>query len=552
VRWRPRVRTVLLAANLLVLLFPLGGVLLMRVYESVLIRRAETELQVQGAVLAATYRAAILRELAVRKIQARSYGFGRKWKSTGSRGGEFSRRTFEPLVPSLDLSRDPIYPVPGRGRRPQVLPDEVALAAGAQLAPVLKQVQRSTLAGIRVLDHRGTVVASTRSQVGLSIAGLDEVRRGLTGERVSVLRKRHQRTRRVSTTLRRYATVRVFVVTPVIHGDRVIGAVLLMRTPATVRSSLLRRAGFLVAAVLAVLAVALALTLLASWTVSRPIRALVVQAERVARGERGAVTELDRPGTREVRQLSVALVKMSEAQEDRAQYIRTFASNVSHEFKTPLTALRGAVELLRDHGPKMTEKERDRFLSNVQQDVERLDRLVGRLLELARADVVEPADCPQPVAPVVERLVTRFVGEGLDVRAESGPRNEGEDVAVRMEPEALESVLANLMENARQHGGDGVAVVVAWREVVGEDERRVEFAVRDDGPGISAANIERVFGRFFTTARAVGGSGLGLSIVKALVEGHDGKVTLQSAPGQTVFTVSLPSAKERESGLANQ
>ncbi len=547
-RFRPRVRTVLLTANLLVLLFPIGGVLLLRLYESVLIRRTESELQVQGAVLAAAYRSAILRELDRRKINRGTYGFRRKWKvqPTRSSGRDVRRpRGFEPLQPTLDLSRDPVHDFPGRGSPPKVVPDAAALAAGALLAEMLKEVQRSTLAGIRVLDHRGTVVASTGSQVGLSLLGQHEVRRALTGERVSLLRKRHQRKGATHKTLRRYATVRVFVVVPVLHGNRVVGAVLLMRTPATVRRSLLRRAGSVVAAGLAVLALALGLSLLASWTVSRPIRALVAQAERVARGERGAVTELRHPGTREVRQLSRALVKMSGSLEDRAQYIRTFASNVSHEFKTPLTALRGAVELLRDHGAEMTAAERERFLSNLEQDTARLDRLVGRLLELARADVVEPPDQPLPVAPLVAGLVARFGGEGVDIKAEPEPaEGQGERALyVRLGPEALESILANLVENGRQHGGEDVSITVSYAERVEEETRWVELSVRDDGPGISEANAGRVFDRFFTTAREAGGSGLGLPIVAALVEAHHGKVTLTSSPGETIFTVVLPAAQ---------
>jgi len=540
VRWRPRVRTVLLTANLMVLLFPLGGVLLLRLYESVLIRRTESELQVQGAVLAATYRSALLGELKRRKIDTRGYGFRRRWTPADLRGRMPTRRPFKPLVPSLDLSRDPVYPMPPRARPPTVPPDEAARAAGAQVAEVLRQVQRSTLAGIRVLDHRGTVVASTRTQVGLSVSGQDEVRRGLAGERVSVMRKRHRLSRGGSRALRRDAAIRVYVVIPVIHGERVVGAVLLVRTPATVRRSLVRRAGFLVAAGLAVLGVALALALVASWTVSRPIGALVAQAERVARGDRGAVIELGRPGTREVRQLSRALVKMSKAQEDRAQYIRTFASNVSHEFKTPLTALRGAVELLGDHGDDMSTQERARFLGNLEQDVDRLDRLVRRLLELARADVATPAERALVVGPMVERLVARYADEGLDIRTEPGEAA----TAVTMEPDALESILGNLVENGRQHGGEGVEVVVSWRESA-PDRRQVELQVTDDGPGISEANLERVFGRFFTTAREAGGSGLGLPIVRALVEAHDGRVTLRSKPGETVVTVSLPSATDR-------
>jgi signal transduction histidine kinase len=93
-------------------------------------------------------------------------------------------------------------------------------------------------------------------------------------------------------------------------------------------------------------------------------------------------------GTREIAELSHSLVTMAETLEARADYIRGFAAEVSHEFKTPLAAMRGTVELLQEHLATMTEAERRSFLANLAEDVTRLDRLVRRLLDLARADVM--------------------------------------------------------------------------------------------------------------------------------------------------------------------
>jgi len=535
-RWRPRLRTVLLTANLLILLFPMGGVLLLRLYESVIVRRTESQLMVQGVVVAEAFRASLLRELKKRGIASVRYGVRPRGAPDSPWHQLKTRRRFQPLVPRLDTSTDSIHPVPGAASRPALPADGAAAAAGRQLSEMLRRVQRSTLAGIRIVDFRGTVVASTRSQLGRSLVHQQEVRRALHGERVSLLRKRYQRKEpRRPYSLRRYSFMRVFVALPVVVGDRVVGAVLLSRTPPTVEGSLFRRRWTLLVAGLAVLLVALALSLLASWLVSRPIRELVVQAERVARGERGAVTELHRPGTREVRQLSAALVKMAHSLEDRAQYIRTFASNVSHEFKTPLTAIRGAVELLRDHLGEMSDEERDRFLGNLEADTARLDRLVRRLMELARADVIEPSAEVTDVGTILRRVVERFGGEGLAVRI-----GELDDTDVKVAPEILESILSNLVENARQHGGDGVGVTVS-AQWIGD---RVAIRVTDDGPGISEANRERVFERFFTTAREQGGSGVGLSLVKALVTAHSGEVRLSSRPGETTFRVELPGVSQ--------
>ena len=154
-----------------------------------------------------------------------------------------------------------------------------------------------------------------------------------------------------------------------------------------------------------------------------------------------------------------------------------------------------------------------------------------RLLELARADVVSPAAHPTAIAPIVEQLEERYRADGLDLRVEQPAAG-----SVRMEPETLESILTNLIDNARRHGGDGDAVSLDVRP----EAERVALTVADDGPGISAANASRVFDAFFTTARPSGGTGVGLSIVRALVDAHGGNVTLDSAPGRTVFRISLP------------
>jgi len=235
---------------------------------------------------------------------------------------------------------------------------------------------------------------------------------------------------------------------------------------------------------------------------------------------------------------------MARTLEKRSEYINTFARGVSHEFKTPLASIRGTVELLRDHLSEMTDEERDRFLGNLEQDTERLTRLVSRLTDLARADVIKPRQETCEVGPVVEDLAERFRGDALELTL---VHDEGVG-GVRMARETLESILVNLLDNARQHGGDGVEVNLrsSLVEAEGEGEDLVELAVSDDGPGISEANRERIFDRFFTTARNRGGSGLGLSIVKTLVDVHRGEISFESEPGRTDFVIRLPAAPAEE------
>jgi len=544
---RPRLRTVLIAVNLAVLALPVGGVLVLRLYESTLIRRTESELIVQGAHVASLYREAVRDELASRTGGVEPDEFGGPLEPDPK---PWSRRDgvvvpddlppdlgFTPVPASLDLATHQVLPRPEDAREPSVPADPVAAAAGAEITPVIEGAQQVTLCGIRVVDHQGTVVASTGTELGLSLAHREEVQRALEGMNVSLMRERvSDEPPPPIDSLSRETQVRVFVAMPVIVEGRVWGAVVLSRTPMSMRQSLYRVRWYLPASLGALVAVVAFISLLISRTIARPMKQLIGQTERVARGERGAATPLPRPGTREFEQVSEAVARMAQALEQRAAYIETFASNVSHEFKTPLTSIRGTVELLRDHLDEMSPEERARFLDNLEADAERLDRLTRRLTELARADVLRPGDEVTEVGPVVEAVASQLAGKGLTVQVERGD----DGATVRMGREVLESVVGNLLDNARQHGGEGVRAVVEVSRGRGPVGEQVQIRIEDDGPGISEANARKVFERFFTTAREAGGSGLGLSIVQTLVEAHGGSIELDSRPGRTVFRVALP------------
>ncbi len=528
--WEPRLRTVLITVNLLILALLAGGVVILRLYESVLIRRTEADLIAQGAHVAATYRQLLRDETARRGGDAGDAGV--PLEVPRGRGDD----GFHVVGPRLDLATNPILPPPPPGREPERPADPAAVAAGRWLSPALADAQRITLAGIRVLDHRGTVVATTRGELGLSLAHRDEVARALSGEHVSVMVERHSdEPRPPLDSLSRGTRVRVIVAMPVIDRDRLVGAVVLSRTPMSIRQSLYRLRWHIPVGVLVLLAVVTAVSLITSRTIVRPMHELIRQAERVAGGDRRAVAPLERPGTHEVRQVSEAVAAMARALQQRAEYIDAFARGVSHEFKTPLASMRGAVELLRDHLDEMTAAERERFLANLEEDTARLERLLTRLTELAHADVSGPGTETAEVDAVARDLASRYRGDGLQLTLEAGAGA----CRVPVAREVLETVLTNLLDNARAHGGEGVRVTLSTRLADGRPPR-VRLEVADDGPGISEANADKVFQRFFTTARDRGGSGLGLAIVKALVEVHGGAVRLRSRPSETVFTVELP------------
>jgi signal transduction histidine kinase len=199
------------------------------------------------------------------------------------------------------------------------------------------------------------------------------------------------------------------------------------------------------------------------------------------------------------------------------------------------------VELLRDHLETMTPEERERFLAIVEADAARLDRLVGRLYDLARADVTEPGRETTALAPVLEALIGRWRESDRSVSLEV--EQAAGEARVAVAREVLETIVGNLVENAYQHAGPDADVAIAVRRLDGAGADGVfEIIVRDDGPGVSELNRGRVFDAFFTTARERGGSGLGLPIVAALARAHGGEVRLLETSRGAAFAVRLPGA----------
>jgi signal transduction histidine kinase len=534
--FRLRLRTILLLINLLVLVLPLGGIFVLRIYESALIRQTESELIAQGAVIAAAYQTDYARLAqhheghGAAEATNPDYGNPLQYHPPPSiTGGPWRPRSAE-----LDLAEDTV-----RDPAPEPLiadssADPLAQGLGRELTPVLRGAQLYTLAGIRVVDYQGIVVATTSEDLGASLLNREEIKRALQGEPVSLLRWRGVEPPSLLEAVSRGAHISVLVAQPIAHEGRVLGAVLLVRTPANIKQALLGKRTALLHGALVLLLVVLALSLFTSLTISRPVHALIEQA----RGERGAVTPLRHAGTREIHELSETIAAMAATLESRAAYIRDFAAHVSHEFKTPLTSMQGAVELLREHGAEMSGAERERFLGMVAADASRLERLVRRLLELARADVLQPRREQAVVAEVVDAVASRQRELGLDIAVE----HQAAGARVAIAAEVLDSILGTLCDNARQHAGAGARVSIRCRTDAASRQLLIDFS--DNGPGISPGNVAKVFEPFFTTVRERGGTGLGLSITRSLLAAHGGGIVLLPAQAGAAFRLSLPLVME--------
>jgi signal transduction histidine kinase len=202
---------------------------------------------------------------------------------------------------------------------------------------------------------------------------------------------------------------------------------------------------------------------------------------------------------------------------------------VSHEFKTPLAGIRGAIELLDEHGTEMDEAERARFLGNAAADAERLSRLVQRLLDLARADMASGAvDAWADVAEVVGGLPAK----GIDFAVEAPSDLPRAHIAA----DTLETVLTTLVDNSRQAGATRVAIRLS------EGEGHVAIRVADNGKGIGEADRARIFEPFFTGNRDVGGTGLGLPIARSLLAATGASIEIEPGGPGAAFVLTIPTA----------
>ncbi|MBP5857995.1 PAS domain-containing protein [Marivibrio halodurans] len=229
----------------------------------------------------------------------------------------------------------------------------------------------------------------------------------------------------------------------------------------------------------------------------------------------------------------------------RSEQMRVdFVANVSHELRTPLTSLTGFIETLR--GPAKDDAEaRERFLAIMQEQAERMFRLINDLLSLSRIELDEHS---RPTETVEIAGVVETVSNMLALKAErkgmtidvSLPEEGGS--AVRGDEDQLVQVFLNLIDNAIKYGAKGTAVKVVARR---RDQRRLAVDVIDTGAGIPADHIPRLTERFYRVdaarSRELGGTGLGLAIVKHIVNRHRGRLTITSREGEgSCFTVTLP------------
>jgi two-component system phosphate regulon sensor histidine kinase PhoR len=220
---------------------------------------------------------------------------------------------------------------------------------------------------------------------------------------------------------------------------------------------------------------------------------------------------------------------------------KEFVANVSHELRTPLSLIKGYVETLLD-GAKDNPEVASKFLLTIERNAERLKLLIEDLLTISELESgrVKLNLQAVPLASLMEKVFDDF--KSRTAAKNVNLINQTPDLTVRADVVRLEQVLANLIDNAIKYGRPNGTVAAGARAA---EDGQIEIFIRDDGPGIPAESLERIFERFYRVdkarSREQGGTGLGLSIVKHIIQTHGGKVWAKSALGQgATFFFTLP------------
>jgi two-component system, OmpR family, sensor histidine kinase CreC len=497
-KWRPSLGLIVFAVLSTVMALPLLGLFFFRLYDNQLIRQTEAELIAQGVVISAIF---------AREVEARLATGIELGPQVAPDARPKPDEKFTPITPRLDLAGDDLLSRRADARpSPQPI-DPGYLEIAARLRPIVDETQKVTLGGFRILDPRGTVIVG-REETGLSLAHIEEVAAALQGHYRGALRTRASDPAVPPIySISRGRGLRVFSAMPVVVNDRIAGVVYISRTPNSIFRHFYDERGKFILAAIAVLGATLIIGLVFSRTVTRPMYQLIKRTAAIGRGDRDAFHAPMHYGTREFALLSQSFVDMAAQLSRRSEYIATFAAHLTHELKSPLTSIKGAAELLHDSADakdgRLTEAEQRRFLANILGDAERLEALVDRLRELARAESAQ-REGMTTLRPLVSHLQRRFPAMRFSATGNL-------DRAFGLSEENAMIVLSHLVDNAARHHATEMKLHVS------DDDRDLSLTVHNNGEVISEHNRDRIFDAFFTTRRDEGGTGMGLAIVQSML-----------------------------------
>ncbi len=437
----------------------------------------------------------------------------------------------EPLVDTANILASLVEEEMARpGFQPSDLQAPLSRAYSRALTARIYDLQKSAVdLQVYITDATGRVVFDTRapSAVGEDYSRWRDVERTLAGEYGA--RTSQNEDDPLSSVL--------YVAAPLYRQGQIAGALTVAEPTSSIQRFMRLARPAIVQMGLLSLGIAALLSLAVSYWLTRPLGRLARYADAIGEGRRGAFPEL---GRTEIADLGTALRRMQEVLEGR-RYAEEYVQTLTHELKSPISAIRGAAELLHEDMPV---RERARFLGNIRTEIDRIGRIVDTMLELATLENrrEKPEMSPVDVAALVN---TALESQELQTNAK-GLRVEiavPETLTVTGNAFLLHQALANLLQNAIDFSPSGGNLKIA-ATIAGD---RLRLSVSDDGPGVPEYAEKKVFDRFYSLARPDTGrksTGLGLNLVREVAELHGGAIRLLKRPeGGTVAELSLPRAR---------
>ncbi len=517
--FRLQLRTVVLLIMMMTLLLPIGGIMFFRLYENEIVRQTERELVAQAAFISSF----LLNATDHSQLEKRSVS--PKWPGLKDPNGRF-----QPLEFHTDITKEYI-----RGPRPEpqqrdIPPKPEALLFGDYVSDFLETAKKTTLAGMKVLDANG-IQLNRGAGHGQSFAHIHEVAQAQNGIPEIVLRAREYDSPfpRLSS-LSRGSGIRMFLAYPVIKDQKLFGIVYLSRTPKRPFKQLYIDRYQLLVFLLSIVGCAVLIGLFISFMLTQPLKKLAHKAADYAQNPQQHQAHIARPMTHEIANVDDALDSMAQKLAARMAALDRFAGYVSHELKNPIAAIKGSLELITDDDD-MSVEQRHKFVNNAFESASHLEQILSRLVELTRLENEHHSHAKISLSRLRE-LTGEIVKESAPLQLTWPDELDIEDIHIS-EP-AWHHIIHNLFSNSVKHQAQHVVFSIK------QQSSTIVLTYHDDGTGISHGNLDKVFQPFFTLHKSSGGTGLGLTFVKTLLEQREATIEPVFSDSGAQFVITIP------------
>ncbi len=270
---------------------------------------------------------------------------------------------------------------------------------------------------------------------------------------------------------------------------------------------------------------------------TRPVKLLTKYANDIKNGKKATLPELDKS---EIGDMGRAFEDMRLALENR-QYVEQYVQTLTHEIKSPLSAIKGAAELLEEEMPM---EQRGRFLDNIRNESERIKKLVDRMLELSAIENIKSLNEVEAILfSELAEEVFQSMKPVLESKKISLQTKLNKKIVIKADSFLIKRAVSNLLQNSVDFGSEGDTISI----IAKMDENRLFFEIRDQGPVIPDYASTKIFDKFFSLQRPDSGkksTGLGLNFVKEIANLHSGTIALGNLPGKGIrATFSIPAAE---------